>query len=410
MNRMDCIVAASVVYIKSVGKAQMASTSLPDEILLKIFSYFGPDDLCNISKVCIRWRKVAQDVQLWKKHSYSFDVFSYPKTINEVLTVATALDSLIISSRSDAPRILRTLFRKCGYLRKLRVMNCRLGEGVTGLVEKIVDLYPNLQVLSLEECGPLPLDIFKLIPRLTELRELKLTSTQELHEDIICPLVDRCQKLKKLCLLGVRMEDVSVLYIITKLGRQLLTLMLNGALLTDVVYLHFHNCPRLQELEVTSCNDIRVRGMLEGIGSLQELTSLKLSSLTLHFPTTTLIEFYHQSFMSPLVLLNLSGSSYLNDECLNEIAERCKHLKDLTLCLNDDVTDAGMRSVITHCNQLRVLNLAFLSSITGGFLRLVPSHLPHLRRLVLRMCDNVHVRHIQNLQAALPGLNIKRIV
>ena len=67
---------------------------------------------------------------------------------------------------------------------------------------------------------------------------------QELHEEIICPLVDSCQKLKKLCLLGVRMEDVSVLYIITKLGRQLVSLMFNGAFITDVVYLHLHNCPR----------------------------------------------------------------------------------------------------------------------------------------------------------------------
>jgi len=66
--------------------------------------------------------------------------------------------------------------------------------------------------------------------------------------------------------------------------------------------------------------------MLEGIGSLQELTSLNLSSLDLHFPATTLIEFFHQSFMSSLVLLNLSGSIYLSDECLNEIAERCNKL------------------------------------------------------------------------------------
>jgi hypothetical protein len=44
---------------------------LPEEILLKIFSYFGPEDLClNIAKVCKRCNILAKDVLLWNKLSY----------------------------------------------------------------------------------------------------------------------------------------------------------------------------------------------------------------------------------------------------------------------------------------------------------------------------------------------------
>jgi hypothetical protein len=43
----------------------------PDEILLKILSHFGPEDLCLIiAKVCKRWNALARDLTLWKSLSY----------------------------------------------------------------------------------------------------------------------------------------------------------------------------------------------------------------------------------------------------------------------------------------------------------------------------------------------------
>jgi hypothetical protein len=45
---------------------------LPKEILLKIFSHFGPEDLSlKISKVCKNWNVLAKDVVLWRKLCYS---------------------------------------------------------------------------------------------------------------------------------------------------------------------------------------------------------------------------------------------------------------------------------------------------------------------------------------------------
>jgi F-box domain. len=49
----------------------------PDEILLKILSHFGPEDLCLIiAKVCERWNALAKDVILWKTLSYNCDRYS----------------------------------------------------------------------------------------------------------------------------------------------------------------------------------------------------------------------------------------------------------------------------------------------------------------------------------------------
>jgi hypothetical protein len=58
---------------------------LPDEILLKIFSHFGPEDLCfTIAEVCERWDILAKDVVLWKTLSYECDRSSDISRIAEV--------------------------------------------------------------------------------------------------------------------------------------------------------------------------------------------------------------------------------------------------------------------------------------------------------------------------------------
>jgi len=58
---------------------------LPDEILLKILSYFGPEDLCLIfAKVCVRWHAIALDVLIWMTLSYKCDRYSDINRIKDV--------------------------------------------------------------------------------------------------------------------------------------------------------------------------------------------------------------------------------------------------------------------------------------------------------------------------------------
>ena len=62
---------------------------LPDEILLKILSHFGPEELClTIAKVCEKWNVLAKDVALWKKLSYECDSSSDISRITEVRCTA----------------------------------------------------------------------------------------------------------------------------------------------------------------------------------------------------------------------------------------------------------------------------------------------------------------------------------
>jgi len=58
---------------------------LPELILLKILSNFGPEDLCLIiAKVCKKWNDLAKKKILWKTLSYCCDCSSDISRIAEV--------------------------------------------------------------------------------------------------------------------------------------------------------------------------------------------------------------------------------------------------------------------------------------------------------------------------------------
>jgi len=84
-------------------------------------------------------------------------------------------------------------------------------------------------------------------------------------------------------------------------------------------------CCRLQELELHSCENMTDSGLLEGIGSLHELTSLSVTGGR-NVTAQALSTFLHRPFMTSIVLLDLSFCYSLDDEVLKGIAERCNKL------------------------------------------------------------------------------------
>jgi len=84
-------------------------------------------------------------------------------------------------------------------------------------------------------------------------------------------------------------------------------------------------CCRLQELGLGVCWDMTDRGLLEGIGSLHELTSLRLSDGR-NLTAQALSRFLHRPSMSSIVFLKLLECPNLDDEGLEGIAERCNKL------------------------------------------------------------------------------------
>jgi hypothetical protein len=109
----------------------------------------------------------------------------------QVLTNAPALHSLIIHWREDVADILEFMFRNRGYLRKLILNFCSLGENSTCLLANIVALYPDLERLSLKFCHPLISDGYCFIPRRFKHSEMNLSSSKVDYMYMVDPKVSR---------------------------------------------------------------------------------------------------------------------------------------------------------------------------------------------------------------------------
>ena len=84
-------------------------------------------------------------------------------------------------------------------------------------------------------------------------------------------------------------------------------------------------CFSLKELSVILCDKMTDRGLLEGIGSLHELTSLLIHGCD-NVTAQAWSKFLHRPSMNSIVLLQLSYCYNLDDEGLNGIAKRCNKL------------------------------------------------------------------------------------
>ena len=63
------------------------------------------------------------------------------------------------------------------------------------------------------------------------------------------------------------------------------------------------------------------------------------------------------------------------------------------------------------CDATVLLNVCiYLVFVGEGWLALVPSHLPHLRVLWLEMCRNVCEKYVEELVAAVPELEVNRVI
>ena len=89
--------------------------------------------------------------------------------------MAPALHSLTTYNEDIVADILEFLVHKHIDLRKLIIKNCWLGERIPGILANFVDLYQDLEGLSLEGCTSFVSGVFCPIARLKKLSELNLS-------------------------------------------------------------------------------------------------------------------------------------------------------------------------------------------------------------------------------------------
>ncbi|XP_026522193.1 S-phase kinase-associated protein 2 [Notechis scutatus] len=268
--------------------------TLPDELLLGIFSYLNLTDLLKVSQVCQRWHRLSLDESLWQ----SLDLASknlLPGVIGQLLPLG------IITFRCPRSCIGTPLFKTSRALcvQHLDLSNCSIK--VIDL-EDIIGRCQSLQNLSLEGLI-LSSDIVRSIAQNPNLARLNLSGCSGFSADTVEVLLKSCLRLEELNLGWCDFTAEHLKNVVSHIPSKLLQLNLSGyrqnLLIPDVktllercsglihldlsdsvmlkpeCFAYFHQLTHLEHLSLSRCYQIPPAALLE-LGEIATLKTLQV--------------------------------------------------------------------------------------------------------------------------------------
>lgn len=365
--------------------------SLPDEILVKIFSHLSFSELIDIvQKVSCRWKRLSQDAELWTNKEYEIRSWS---DNNSDTCKGDSTDREAIQTFCDAPnlrkvcmrrgaksRVFRALYNKCHRLSELRLhYTQKLSYSVLkNLVEKCSQIHTlriSNELLKNEKFS-------EAVSQLQHLRVLYLEEFFSEKAPVLRPLGDGCPRLVEVNFgwMTVDMDDLR--YFLNAKRNTLKSVCIKWAMVGKRCVLPLlavcaNSLERLQLYEFDIVRD-EAREAFTALGSLKSLQELKLS-LTEPPPPNTAALAFKTGGLSKLRLLDLRESFALDNDTVIAVCRGCPALRDLCLRGAELITDAAF-SQIYRLQHLETLDVSCCKSLGGA---LVPclTRLPHLHTL-----------------------------
>ena len=248
-------------------------------------------------------------------------------------------------------------------------------------------------------------------------RDLNLRGCVQLRERWHAKgLSDACRNLENFCLEGCRIDRTSIHNFLYQNNR-LLHINLCGlaGATNSAMKIIAANCPRLEHLNVSWCNNIDSRGLKRVVESCQYLKDLRASEIR----GWDDVEFTNQIFLrNSLERLVLMNCDTLTDDSLKVLMEgkdsevdylsgrpivpprNLKHL-DLTRCRG--ITDQGIRSFVNNLPDIEGLQLSKCHGVIDATLtELLPTTpmLTHLDLEELEELTNVALQGLSNAPCA----------
>jgi hypothetical protein len=328
--------------------------SLPNEILLKIFTYLDSVDICLIvAEVCERWNYISRDIALWNNltlicsNNMSVDYISF------LIPKMPLIKSVKLQWQTDLDLIFEQLCHSCEDIRQLELVCCGYMKGTC--MQLLADHFPNLEVLSLAKCWRIEPNCFNLICKFSQLRKLNVSHSRGLNGPLLREIADACCFLQHMNIDYVRgLSDDNVVYLLESKKSNLLSLVLYGECLTDVTYCCMESCRMLHTLHLSSCILMTDKG-LRSITKLNSLKSFKLR-LAKKVSTECISNFLQSDMASRLECLILSRLPSINDTAARIISTNCIHVQYLELVYCPNITDQIREYLVSGCKELKVLH------------------------------------------------------
>lgn len=355
--------------------------SLPQVVFLTILSYLDVKNLGRASCVSKHWYNSSLDPCLWK----ILKLQKRQKVDDEVLIRVTRQASSNVSlldvseCQSLTEEGLMTALRQCQLLMELRVVRCPAvtdrcltviaqscknvklldislcsvtDQGVKELCGSCI----RLERLTMDQCRLLTSEsLFAVAHNCPVLRCLSIEYDNDIGEEGICELVQKCPLLEKLHLNSCGITSQTALYIA-------------------------QYCRNISVLDLRCCSSLTdgvVKELVKGCQYLQ--------------------------------ILNLSLCLCVTDISLEHIVSNCVTLRSLYL-VHCKITDRGLEA-FTHCVcKLERLDISWCQDVTDQGVQTVLRGCPHLKHLGLVRCDQVNEQTVTQLNEQFPHVFLSTVM
>ena len=217
---------------------------LPDEIILKIFSFLSFKSIGNCNQVSHRMKRIAEDTSLWEKVQAWFKVI--PAEFMEKI-VKSKVKYLSVRNCEVFPIDLNFLMEHNLDLKFMDISNC---DGNDDFLSELVRCSKSLQYLNLHETRPNL--VFKCIENLANANKLKVLCVNvKLNFKYVKKIIDKCTELTDLAIGGTSLTQQSIEYICTNLTSNASRLDLSYEKVKDEhIQLLVEHCNNLEHLDL----------------------------------------------------------------------------------------------------------------------------------------------------------------
>ncbi|XP_046982727.1 F-box/LRR-repeat protein fbxl-1-like [Schistocerca americana] len=370
---------------------------LPDEILIKIFSYMSFSELVDVvQKVCSRWRRLSQDLELWADKEYhirdssAIDSDSCKGGTTDREAIQTFCDTpnlrIVCMRRGATSRVFRALYNNCQKLSELQMhVTQKLSYSVLkNLVEKcsrIHTLRIPSELLKSEKFS-------EAVSHLQHLRVLNVVLRFTKSTPVLRPLGDGCPQLAEVDLRStvVDMDDLRCFLNAKRNTLKSIRIKWTMAGKKCVLPLLTVCADSLECLQLYGYDIVRddAREAFTALGRLKNLKVLKMAIIKPAPPGTAALAFMDGG-LPKLRLLDLRGGYGLDDDTVIAISRGCPALRELIVRGCHLLSDAAF-SQIYHLEQLEILDVSRCRGLDGA---LVPylAGLPRLHTLLMENMD-----------------------
>ncbi|KAM8972109.1 F-box and leucine-rich repeat protein 13 [Pelodytes ibericus] len=389
---MDDYQNLSSLTIKD-GEDDISQLSL--KVVLKIFGFVDLIDLARCAQVCRSWKIIAQNSSLWSSINFS----SVRHRIQDKFVINTLrkwrpfVIRLNLRSCSSLHWSAFKGISECKNLQDLNVSECQslndesmriICEGcpallylnlshtdVTNTSLRVMSrCLLNLQYLSLayskqftdkglqylgsgkgchkliyldlSGCNQISIDGFRFLAAgCTSLQQLKIHDTFTLTDNCILALLEKCQNITSVSLLGSPHLSDAAFKILAQ-GRKLVKIRIEGNhRITDAsIKAISKSCPNLKHIYLADCQKI-TDAALKAISALKNITVLNVADC-IRISDPGVRQVLEGTSGNKIRELNLTNCLRVSDLSLLRIAQKCHNITFLSLRYCENVTDSGI--------------------------------------------------------------------